>query len=202
MSLRTSYTVLAPLYDLVIERLFSDLRARSLSVLPKAETLDVLINGIGTGLDLPHLPTQHRYTGLDLTRAMLSRATKRRDHLNVNFVQANSLRLPFKDESFDHAVLHLILAIVPDSVRCLHETSRVLKPGGSILILDKFLRRGQRARLRRGLNPVVSRLVTRLNVIFEDVLEKTPELDLESDEPALFGGWVRQIRLEKKGNTG
>ncbi|MGH8718092.1 MAG: hypothetical protein ACREV0_04000, partial [Burkholderiales bacterium] len=82
MSLRISYTVLAPLYDPVIERLFAPLRAQSLGALPKAETLDVLINGIGTGLDLPHLPTQHRYTGLDLTRAMLSRAIKRRDRLN------------------------------------------------------------------------------------------------------------------------
>ncbi|MGH8727879.1 MAG: class I SAM-dependent methyltransferase [Burkholderiales bacterium] len=197
MSLRASYTFLAPFYDFVIERLFSDLRARSLSALPRTGPLDVLVDGIGTGLDLPHLPAQHRYIGLDLTRAMLDRAIKRRDQLNVNFVQANSLRLPFKDEAFDHAVLHLILAIVPDSVRCLQEASRVLKPGGSVLILDKFLHRGESARFRRALNPAASRLVSRLDVVFEDVFARTPELNLVSDEGVLLGGWIRKIVLAK-----
>lgn len=82
--------------------------------------------------------------------------------------------------------------------RCLAEALRVLKPGGQILIFDKFLRRGQGAWLRRGLNVVVSRLATRLNVVFEDVLAMTPELIVVSDQSALAGGWFRLIELRKQ----
>jgi hypothetical protein len=52
--------------------------------------------------------------------------------------------------------------------------------------------------LRRTLNPIVSRIVTRLDVVFEDVLAQLPKLTLVSDEPVLFGGWIRVIRLVKK----
>jgi phosphatidylethanolamine/phosphatidyl-N-methylethanolamine N-methyltransferase len=197
LSLRASYTFLAPLYDVVIERLFVDARRKSLAALPKTGNLQVLISGIGTGLDLPHLPPQHSYAALDLTAAMLHRARPRSDKLNLCFVQGDSIGLPFKDQAFDYVVLHLILAIVPDAVRCLRESARVLKPGGSILVLDKFLKRGESAVLRRALNPLSSRLITRLDVVFEDVLGQTPELQLVSDEPVRFGGWIRQIRLAK-----
>lgn len=197
MSLRSSYTLVAPIYDWVIERPFRKVRAASLARLPSDNTLRILLDGIGTGLDLPFLPAGPRYIGLDLTAAMLDRARPRaRDH-NMQFVQGTSLALPFADNSFDHAVLHLILAIVPDSERCLREAARVVKPQGSILIVDKFLRRGQRALLRRAMNPLISRLVTRLDVVFEDVLAKFPNLALATDEAALWNGWIRSIRLVK-----
>jgi hypothetical protein len=40
-------------------------------VIRAAGRRDIFLNGIGTGLDLQYLPTSHRYTALDLTRAML-----------------------------------------------------------------------------------------------------------------------------------
>jgi SAM-dependent methyltransferase len=197
LSLSASYTFLAPLYDLAIERIFFNARARSLSWLPASGSLQILINGIGTGLDLPHVPVSHRYTGVDLTKAMLDRASKRRGSIDLALVEGDSLKLPFKDETFDHAVLHLIVAIVPDASACLRETARVLKSGGTIFLLDKFLRSGQHAPLRRILSPAAGRLVTRLDVVFEQAIEKTPELAVVSDEPLLLNGWIRQIRLEK-----
>jgi phosphatidylethanolamine/phosphatidyl-N-methylethanolamine N-methyltransferase len=42
-----------------------------------------------------------------------------------------------------------------------------------------------------------ARLVTRLDVVFEDVLPRVPGLRLVSDEPAFAGGWFRRIRLER-----
>ena len=53
--------------------------------------------------------------------------------------------------------------------------------------------------MRPLLNPVVRRIATRLDVVFEEVLEQTPQLVLESDQPALAAGWFRRIRL-KRGN--
>ncbi|MEO6824579.1 MAG: methyltransferase domain-containing protein [Nitrosospira sp.] len=197
MSLRHSYTVIAPLYDALLATAATGVRAASLGQLPRKSGLHILINGIGSGLDLPHLPPDQIYTGLDLTAAMLNRAKPRIGGLRVNLVQGDSLALPFASEHFDHAVLHLILAIVPDSSACLRETARVLKPGGSVLILDKFLKPGETAWVRRTLNLVSRHIVTRLDVVFEEVLSRVPELKLERDVPVLAGGWFRSIRLVK-----
>lgn len=197
MSLKTSYTLLAPFYDVILARASAQSRKLSLQHLPPEGPLDILVNGIGTGLDLPFLPPAHRYTGLDLTPAMLKQAAARRAHLHLSLVQGNSLALPFADESFDHAVLHLIMAVVPDPRQCLRETARVLRPGGTVLILDKFLRPGQRAWLRRSLTPLVAQLATRLDVVFEEVLAGVPQLALISDVPVSVRGWFRAIRLVK-----
>ena len=197
MSLRFSYTLLAPFYDLVAGTAFAAARQASLAALPGDGHGRVLVNGVGSGLDLPYLPRGHHYIGLDLTRAMLARARRRAAGLEFSTVQGNSLALPFRDASFDHAVLHLILAVVPDAAAALTETARVVRPGGGILIFDKFLRRGQSALLRRLLSPLAARLVTRLDVVFEDVLHRVPGLRVASDEPAAAGGWFRRIKLER-----
>lgn len=197
MSLRSSYSWLAPVYDLVVTGALAGARGRSIARLPVAGGLDIFINGIGTGLDLPLLPAAHRYAGLDLTRAMLERARPRRRGLELELVEGDSQRLPFRDASFDAALLHLILAIVPDPVAALRETARVLKPGGRVLVLDKFLRAGQPAPLRRLLSPLAARIATHLDVVFEDVLSAVPGLVLVSDAPALARGWFRSIELVK-----
>lgn len=197
MSLRHSYTVIAPLYDALLATAGTGVRAASLGQLPQQGDLDILISGIGSGLDLPYLPPCHRYVGLDLTAAMLRRAKSRIGSLRLNLIQGNSMSLPFADGYFDHVVLHLILAIVPDASACLRETARVLKPGGSVLILDKFLKPGETAWVRRTLNLLSQHIVTRLDVVFEEVLAGVPELKAEADAPALAGGWFRRIRLVK-----
>lgn len=198
MSLRSSYTLLAPFYDAVLTRATRATRARSLEALPH-EPAHILLSGVGTGLDVPLLPTQHRYVGLDLTEAMLRRSVVRATPLDFVGVQGDAQHLPFPDDCFEHAVLHLILAVVPNPLACLQETARVVKRGGSILIFDKFLRPGQRAPLRRLATPLVRRVATRLDVVLEDLLDHTPHLAVESDQPALAAGWFRLIRLRRMG---
>jgi len=63
----------------------------------------------------------------------------------VSWVEGDGLALPFAGSCFDYAVLHLILAVVSDPAQALRETARVLRHGGVVLILDKFLREGERA---------------------------------------------------------
>lgn len=197
MSLKTSYTLLAPLYDLVVGPPLRRIRQASLARLPPYGGLDVLVNGIGTGLDLPLLPAVHRYCGLDLNRAMLAKAPPRRGELDLTLVQGDSQQLPFHAAAFDCVVMHFILAIVPDPAQALREATRVLKPGGRILLLDKFLRRGERAPLRRMLSPLTARFATHLDVVFEDVLAAATELTVVSDQPVLARGWFRSIELKK-----
>lgn len=200
MSLKHSYALIAPFYDAAIDRATRSARRASLQALPLLPGR-VLINGIGTGLDLPLLPRQHHYVGLDLTTSMLRRALPRGNGLEFRPVQGDAQQLPFATASFDHAVLHLILAVVPNPNACLAEIARVVKPGGTVLIFDKFLKPGEPALLRRLANPLIRRIATRLDVVFEDVLGEaeriTPGLRLESNQPALASGWFRLIKLRR-----
>lgn len=195
--LRLSYSLIAPLYDAVIERPMREARKQSLNALPSDQRKHVLVSGIGTGLDLPLLPVLHRYTALDFNAAMLARARPRGENLEVDYVLGDSMALPFANNHFDHVVLHLILAVVPQSELCLSEAARVIKPGGTIIIFDKFLHSQQQARLRRALNPISRRIATRMDVVFEEVLRAVPELEVVSDVPLMAGGWFRGIVLRK-----
>lgn len=198
MSLKHTYALIAPFYDPLVDAATRGPRRKSLGALAGEKPLEVLVNGVGTGLDLPFLPAQHRYVGLDLTRAMLNRALPRAGALDFAAAQGDAQHLPFADASFDAAVLHLILAVVPRPDMCLAETARAVRPGGTVLVFDKFLRRGEAAWWKRALNPLLRRVATRLDVVFEDVLAGVPELRLVSDEPCLAGGWFRLIRLARR----
>jgi ubiquinone/menaquinone biosynthesis C-methylase UbiE len=198
LSLGPSYTLIAPFYDAFLRGATQTARRRSLGHLTEWPGGEVLIAGVGTGLDLPHLPLHHRYVGLDLTAAMLRRARRRHLAARIDYVRGDVQAMPFPDRRFDAVVLHLILAVIPRPERCLAEAARVVRPGGSILVFDKFLRPGERALWKRALNPLTRRLATRLDVVFEEVLTQVPTLERHADEPAMAGGWFRLIRLVRK----
>ena len=200
MALKHSYSLLAPLYDMAVRGPLDSARKKSIARLHDIEGKHILINGIGTGLDLEYLPQGPRYTGSDITPAMLRRADRRakKSGVEIRLECADSQKLPFENESFDIVLMHLILAVVPDPVRALQEAGRVLKNNGSIFILDKFLKLGQIASLRRSMNTILRHIATRTDVVFEDVLSYSTDLHVLSDDPALAGGWFRLIELVKK----
>lgn len=199
MALKHSYTLLAPIYDALVSSPLDNWRQTSLSRLKDTSGKSILINGIGSGLDIPYLPRDARLVGSDITPAMLSRAKKRANEhkCDINLVCADSMQLPFENDSFDVIVMHLILAVVPEPERALQEASRVLKPGGNIFLFDKFLRPGELALGRRLLNLFIRHIATRTDVVFESVLTKARDLALVDDQPALAQGWFRLIELRK-----
>jgi ubiquinone/menaquinone biosynthesis C-methylase UbiE len=199
VALKHSYTLLAPFYDALVAAPLDKWRRHSLARLHDTAGKHILINGIGSGLDIPYLPRDAVLTGSDITPAMLKRAQRRADAsaLAINLVCADSMALPFADASFDAIVMHLILAVVPHPELALRESSRVLKSGGQIYIYDKFLKRGERAPLRRLLNVFIRHIATRTDVVFENVLASTPQLAVTHDEAALAAGWFRLIQLRK-----
>lgn len=200
MGLKHSYTVLAPLYDAVVKSATASMRKSSLQRLQMADSQHVLINGIGTGLDLPYLPTHHQYTATDLTPAMLKYCRQRLDdyELEMQLHTADVMQLPFTDNHFDIVQMNLILAVVPQPLLALQEAIRVLKPGGKIFIMDKFLKPGDAAPLRKLVNLLIRHIATRTDVVFEELLAECPQVALINDEPALLKGWFRLIDLEKK----
>ena len=201
MALRYSYTLIAPIYDTFVAPFTAAARRQGLALLPEGPHAEVLLVGVGSGLDLPLLPRGPRYTGLDLTPAMLARAQRKATalKLDIQLDVGDARRLPYGDALFDVVVLHLILAVTPHPERVLAEAARVLRRGGRVLILDKFLRLGQKAPLRRLISPLLGLLATRTNVVFETVLAQAPDLAVLSDQPALAGGWFRRIVLRKTG---
>jgi ubiquinone/menaquinone biosynthesis C-methylase UbiE len=201
MTLKYSYTLLSPVYDMLVDRATRSLRQRSLQYLELEAGDEILITGIGSGLDIPYLDPRARYIGVDLTPAMLHRAQQRvaeRDDLEIQLSPADAMDLPFENDRFDSVLMHLILAIVPDSARALAEASRVVKPGGHIVIVDKFLRPGQLAPVRRLANLFLRHVATKTNVVFEQLHAQHPELHLVHDQPALGSGWFRYIKLQKQ----
>jgi ubiquinone/menaquinone biosynthesis C-methylase UbiE len=106
--------------------------------------------------------------------------------------------LAVRTRAFDAVVLHLILAVIPDPVRCLQEAARSLRPGGRIAVFDKFVRARRPPLVLRVLNPVANLLFTDVTRSFEDILERSgAPLVVDHEEPALLSGLFRHIVLRK-----
>jgi ubiquinone/menaquinone biosynthesis C-methylase UbiE len=197
---RWAYTLFAPWYDLMIESSTRQARRTSLAGLRPGLDEDLLLCGAGSGLDIPHLPSDARVTALDVTPAMIRQARRRaaRSQRAVFLVVGDATALPFAAGTFDAVVLHLILAVIPRPDLALAEAARVLRVNGRLLVLDKFLKPGERAPVRRVANKLLSPFLTRMDVVFEEVLSTAPCLRVTEDRPALLGGWFRFITAEKK----
>lgn len=194
---RTVYRLWAPVYDAILGNMFAAGRQRANQLLNAQPHEQVLLVGAGTGADLPLLPKGVRAVGIDLSPDMLARAYARRGTLaaQATFTIANAQVLPFANDSFDAAILNLILSVVPDATVCLHETLRVLKPTGRIVIFDKLLaEHGQITAGKRLLNLVTTLLGTDVTRRFSQIIENAA-CTVECDEPSILGGMYRVIML-------
>jgi ubiquinone/menaquinone biosynthesis C-methylase UbiE len=202
---RLRYTIWSPVYDLLVGAIrFEDLRRRSIERLDLQPGARVLIVGAGTGLDLEHVPPGVDVTAIDVTPAMLRRLERRAARLRrrVSFRPMDARALAFEDACFDAVILHLILAVMPEPERGLREAARVLRPGGRIALLDKFLGDEERATfVRRLLNIVAKPLFSDMNRRLGPLLAAT-DLVVERDHPVAFGGMYRALTLRKPDSAG
>lgn len=58
--------------------------------------------------------------------------------------------LPFEDDSFDAVVAFMVLSFVADRRKSLEEISRVLKPGGKLLLMDHAAHPDERENIEQG----------------------------------------------------
>ncbi|MEV6130515.1 ubiquinone/menaquinone biosynthesis methyltransferase [Streptomyces violaceusniger] len=96
---------------------------------------------LATGTGVIALEMARRYpdatvTGVDFSQEMLRRAMTKPGAEAVRWRQADAMSLPFEDESFDGITEGYLLRNVADLDGVLREQSRVLKPGGRIVILE------------------------------------------------------------------
>jgi SAM-dependent methyltransferase len=139
-SQRVNYDVIASLYDEPLRDHHTDPNLiRFLSERPTLHSSDVRIldMGCGTGKQLSanrkEFPDQ-LMIGLDLFQEMLRQAQKR--CTSIAWVQGNSARPPFNDNSFDYITNQFSYHHVLDKPGMILETYRILKPGGRFVMTN------------------------------------------------------------------
>lgn len=100
---------------------------------------DVLEIGLGQGEDSEQLIKRGaRWSGLDLTREAVERVKVRADvhQLPIQDIKVGSaLDIPYPDDSFDIVFSLGVLHHIPEIERAQAEIARVLRPGGSLIMM-------------------------------------------------------------------
>lgn len=131
---------------------FGRLRRALWSVVPGIKMLEI---GVGTGKNLPCHPQGAQVVAVDFSPKMLRRAQARAQRLGrrIDLVLADAQRLPFRDGVFDAAAATFVFCSVPDPVLGLREARRVVRPGGTVHLLEHV----------RATNPVAAKMMDLLN---------------------------------------
>ena len=76
--------------------------------------------------------------GTDFCKEMIEHAPEKADKMKlvVDFEVADAMNLPYEDNSFDIASIAFGIRNVDDPLVCLKEMSRVVKPGGRVVVLE------------------------------------------------------------------
>jgi ubiquinone/menaquinone biosynthesis C-methylase UbiE len=102
----------------------------------------VLECGCGTGAQTVLLAASSpraRIVSVDVSAASLEQARARVQAAgfgNVAFQEADLFHLPFEDSSFDHVFVCFVLEHLRDPLGALRSIGRVLRPGGSITVIE------------------------------------------------------------------
>ena len=80
----------------------------------------------------------YRITGLDIseTFVQIARANAAAAKVQVQFQRGNASKMPFNDGQFDYVVCRAAFKNFTEPLAALEEMYRVLKPGGTALIID------------------------------------------------------------------
>lgn len=114
------------------------------STFPEGAT--ILEAGCGVGaqtVTLAALNASARITSVDVSAASLELAAERCSQAaitNVTFEQADIFDLPYEPASFDHVFVCFVLEHLADPVGALRALQRVVRPGGTITLIEGFTR--------------------------------------------------------------
>ncbi len=121
------------LVPLIFRHYADDLTARVLARRP-GRVLEIAAGtGVVTRAMAAALGAGTAIVATDLNQAMIDEAVARGGAPSVEWKQADAMRLPFPDASFDAVVCQFGVMFFPDRAAAYAETRRVLKPGGAFL---------------------------------------------------------------------
>src|SRR5579872_1563524 len=153
----------APFYDFIFDLPFHPGRSAAARAAAEAAGAngEILVVGVGTGLELGLLPKTLRVTGIDLSARMLDIARERVARKALRQVKAlqvmDAAALEFPAARFDVALAPYVMSVVPSPTRALDEMWRVVKPGGEIVIVNHFSsERGLRVRIEQAMEQSAS----------------------------------------------
>lgn len=135
----------------------------------------ILEIGFGIGLSLPCYPSSvSQVVGVDPNPGMVAKAASRKDE-RAKVVAGVVEKLPFDDEAFDGVASFFTLCSVSDLKVAIGEIKRVLKPSGSLFLIEHVAHptKSFSRKLQSIVDPMVSRLACGCVVTRETTHELT-----------------------------
>lgn len=135
------YNAWSSLYDITFGIISEPGRRELGKIVKKVSPNNLLEVGVGTGLLLPHYPTECQVIGVDASISMLEVAKKRAsklEHKHIELVHSDAEHLLYPDGSFECIVVAYVLSVTPNPALLIQELRRVCKKDGTILILNHF----------------------------------------------------------------
>lgn len=192
------YRAWAPVYDAVMRPFSERARRRAIALLDLKPGERLLVPGVGTGIDLPLIPSGVSVVGVDLSADMLAQARRKASACDVTLIEMDAQELEFEDGVFDAVAFNLILSVVPDGAAAFREAWRTVRSGGRAVVFDKFLpENGRLTSSRRMVGRIMRAFGTDPNRRVRDILGPVSDLVIERDEPSLLGGQYRILCLRK-----
>jgi ubiquinone/menaquinone biosynthesis C-methylase UbiE len=133
--------VIAAWYSGIVRKSLQEYRALARRIAPQlqphASVLDLAPGPGYFAIELARLGT-FRLTGLDISRTFvaMARDTARIEGVTVDFRLGNAAAMPFEADSFDFILCRAAFKNFSQPLHALREIRRVIKPGGSALIID------------------------------------------------------------------
>lgn len=131
------YSRYANIYDRLI-KFFPLWRNWLDNTLPYIQGPKVLEVSFGTGYLLTRYASQYKSFAIDLNPdlARIAWGNLRQHNLSAHLQVANVEHIPYLAGEFDSVLNTMAFTAYPDAERALAEITRVLKPGGRLIILD------------------------------------------------------------------
>ena len=109
---------------------------RRMNVQKGAKALDVCCGTADWTIALAEaVGTSGEVVGLDFSQNMLKIGAEKVKGLpHVKLIHGNAMELPFRDNTFDFVTIGFGLRNVPDYMQVLREMTRVVKPGGKVVV--------------------------------------------------------------------
>jgi ubiquinone/menaquinone biosynthesis C-methylase UbiE len=124
-----------------VARVSADDKHKTFATQNLAPGMHVLDVGCGTGDDVRAIAEivgpEGRVAGIDPSRALIHEATARGVPPNAQFELASADALPFDDATFDAVRAERVFQHLAERECAARELKRVLKPGGTALLLDQ-----------------------------------------------------------------
>jgi phosphatidylethanolamine/phosphatidyl-N-methylethanolamine N-methyltransferase len=195
------YERIGGLYDASLGFWSREVRRQGARALDLREDERLLIVGVGTGMELEHLPAWVRGVGVDLSAGMLERAYRRRAELGMRGMELRVMdarTLDFPDESFDAVYLPLVLTVVEDGAQVLAEAARVAAPGGRLVVADRFWPEGRsRPLVARVVSWIFGHFAMRFDRRLSEIRSGAPSLEIEDHRRVAPGAFFHLVKFRK-----